>query len=171
MAKYIGIDPSTKTGLVILNDDGSVFLNEEVKTKVDSDPGRFMDIASQVMNTIHVECHEEDVKIMIENFSFGSKGRAVSTQYGIGWAIRIELVKHGLPYTEVAPGGLKKFASGKGNTKKDELVLPIYKKWGFESNSDNVRDAYVLAQIGRYLDGLDEPTKYQEDVLKKVSGS
>ena len=46
---------------------------------------------------------------------------------------------------------LKKFATGKGNTKKEDTVLPIFKRWDFEHPSDNVRDAYVLAQIARSI--------------------
>ncbi|WP_052000945.1 hypothetical protein [Gracilibacillus halophilus] len=65
---------------------------------------------------------------------------------------------------------MKKFITGDGNASKDNLILPLYKKFKYEHDSDNVRDAYVLAQIGRYIDGLDTPTRYQEAVLKKVIG-
>jgi len=63
---------------------------------------------------------------------------------------------------------LKKFASGKGNTKKDELAVHIYKKWGFESKSDNIRDAYVLARMAMALDDKLDLTAYQKEALKKV---
>lgn len=166
MGRYVGIDPSTKTGVVILNSDGEVLDTKEIKTTLKTDPHRFMDIAETVADQL-----ERPDKVFIEGFSYASKGRGVSTQYGVGWMIRAEIVGMEMSYTEITPGSLKKFASGKGNTKKDELVLPIYKKWGFESSSDNIRDAYVMAQIGRYMDGLEEPTKYQEDVLKKLRGA
>ncbi len=137
----------------------------EITTKVKQDPHRFMDIANQVEDQL-----EPGDKVFIEGFAYGAKGKGVSTQYGVGWAIRTKVIENDMEYTEISPGALKKFASGKGNTKKDELVLPIYKKWGFESNSDNVRDAYVLARIGMALDGLEETTKYQEEVIKNGKG-
>ncbi len=165
MTRYVGIDPSTKTGLVILDEGGSVLHQQEITTTTKEDPQRFLNIAHSVLWEVYGDC-----KIFIEGFAYGAKGKGVSTQYGVGWTIRSKLIEKGMTYTEISPGALKKFASGKGNTKKDELVLPIYKKWGFESNSDNVRDAYVLSQIGRYLDGLETPLSYQEEVLKKVSG-
>lgn len=127
-----------------------------------------MDIANQVIQTIDKTCKGEEVKVTIEGFSYGSKGRSISTQYGIGWALRIMLVESKLNYTEVPPSSLKKFATGKGDVSKDGLVLPIYKLWGFESHSDNIRDAYVLAQIARALDGKSKMFKYQEEALKKV---
>lgn len=166
MGRYVGIDPSTKTGFVILNDDGSVDIDVEVKPHTTSDPHRFMEIADTIMKLL-----ESDDRIIIEGFSYGSTGDAVSIQYGTGWMMRAWIIKNGMDYIEVTPGGLKKFATGDGRTKKENMILPIYKKWGYEHTSDNVRDAYVMAQIGRYMDGLEEPTKYQQDVLKKLRGA
>lgn len=159
--RYIGIDPSTKTGIVVLGDkDG---WSNEYQSKVKEDPMRFMDIADKIINQLK----KGDV-ICIEGFSYGSKGKGVSTQYGIGWLIRAELIRNGYTYYEVSPSAVKKFATGKGNTKKDEMVLPIYKKWGFEHSSDNVRDAYVLAQIAKAIHNQEGLTAYQMDVMKKV---
>jgi crossover junction endodeoxyribonuclease RuvC len=161
--RFVGIDPSTKTGIVSLHDGGALIHRREITTKFKEDPQRFIDIANEVLSDLM----KDDV-IVLEGFSFGSKGRGVSTQYGVGWLIRAELIKNGFSYIEIPPTVLKKFVSGKGNVKKDELVLPIFKKWGFEHKSDNVRDAYVLAQIGRAIYGHEKMTKVQEESLKKV---
>ncbi len=168
--RFVGIDPSTKTGLVVI-DDGLVVTAKEIQTKVKSDPERFIDIAVQIRKHIL----ETDI-ICIEGFSYGSKGAGVSTQYGIGWLIRSELVKNGYSYYEVSPSAVKKFATGKGNVKKDAMVLPVFKHWGFEHDSDNVRDAYVLAQIAKAKSEYDyfapsvDLTKYQIEVIKKIGG-
>jgi crossover junction endodeoxyribonuclease RuvC len=161
--RYVGIDPSTKTGLVVLNESGEVLHKEEITSKMEGDPKRFMDLTAKIM----LRLKYDDV-ICIEGFSYGSKGRGVSTQYGIGWLIRAELIRNGYSYREVAPSGLKKYATGKGVGKKEDMVLPLYKRWGFEHKSDNVRDAYVLAQIARGLEGAAELTAFQKEVLKKV---
>ena len=166
--KYIGIDPSTKTGLVILDDDGTVLLEKEITSKVKEDPERFMDLADQIVNEISDTCGSDEKTIAIEGFSYGSKGAGVSTQYGIGWAIRTDLTREKLKYIEIPPSSLKKFATGKGNAAKDGLVLPIYKKWNYEHSSDNVRDAYVLARMARALNGKEVLTTYQKEALKKV---
>lgn len=167
--KYIGIDPSTKTGLVILNEDGTVLAEKEITSKVKEDPKRFMDLADRIINEISDYCGDEGKVIAIEGFSFGSRGKGVSTQYGIGWIIRTELLCQQMKYIEIPPTSLKKFATGKGNASKDALVLPIYKKWNYEHSSDNVRDAYVLAQMARGLHGKMKLTEYQYDALKKVN--
>lgn len=162
--KYIGIDPSTKTGIVILNEYGKPEVQKEITSKKKSDPQRFLDIAQQIERMLIWH----DTPICIEGFSYGSKGKGVSTQYGIGWMIRAELVRNGYTYYDIPPSAVKKFATGKGNVKKDAMVLPIFKHWGFEHDSDNVRDAYVLAQIARGLKGEGKLLSYQKEVLEKV---
>ena len=137
---------------------------EEIKPTAKEDPQRFMDLSDGIIKQL-----ERDDVICLEGFSYGSKGQGVSTQYGIGWIIRVGLIKSGFTYTEIAPSALKKFASGKGNTKKDELVLPIYKRWNFEHSSDNVHDAFVLARIAQALHDDVELTAFQEEVLKKAA--
>lgn len=162
MTRYIGIDPSTKTGLCEIDQNGNVINALEI-TSDKKDIKRYMDIAEKVVHEL-----DFDSKVFIEGFSYQSKGKAVSTQYGIGYAIRYELEDEYIQYTEIAPTSLKKFATGKGNTKKEDMILPIYKRWGYENDSDNIRDAFILAQIGRYLDGHGEPTKFQSEVLTKI---
>lgn len=47
----------------------------------------------------------------------------------------------------VTPNQLKKYATGKGTSKKQEVMLAVYKTWGVEFSDDNMADAYVLAQM------------------------
>lgn len=48
---------------------------------------------------------------------------------------------------KVPPMTLKKYAAGKGNAKKQEMLLQIYKRWGVEFNDDNAADSYALARL------------------------
>lgn len=48
---------------------------------------------------------------------------------------------------KVPPMTLKKFAAGKGNAKKQEMLLQIYKRWGLEFTDDNAADAYALGRL------------------------
>jgi crossover junction endodeoxyribonuclease RuvC len=161
--RFVGIDPSTKTGLAIIDKNNEIINVQEVFTTSKEDPERFVDIASQILE----ELHPNDI-IAIEGFSYGSKGKGVSTQYGLGWIIRTFLYERGYDYIEIPPTSVKKFATGKGNVKKDAMVLPIYKHWGFEHSSDNVRDAYVLAKVAKALHEEEGLTTYQKEVVKKI---
>ena len=138
--RFVGIDPSTRTGFVALNEHGQVVRAKELTGVGTSDPKRMVTLIDEVMRHL-----QPDDVICIEGFGFASQ-QAIQLG-GIGWGIRMALFRRGWKYTDVAPGQLKKFASGKGNTKKDELAVHIFKRWAFEHSSDNVRDAFVLAQI------------------------
>lgn len=170
MMRYVGIDPSTKTGIAILYNKNSADysphlegLVDEITTNKKKDIERFEDIAYQVLMML-----SPDDVICIEGFSYGSRGQGVSTQYGLGWIIRYMLHNEGFEVIEVPPTSVKKFATGKGNVKKDAMVIPIYKRWDFEHDSDNVRDAYVLARIAEAMHEDIELTAFQKDVMKKV---
>jgi Holliday junction resolvasome RuvABC endonuclease subunit len=66
----------------------------------------------------------------------------------------------------VPPASLKKFATGKGNAKKVDIILSVYKKYGLEVTNDNLADAYVLARIAsRYV-----ITQYEADIVNKLFG-
>lgn len=162
MTRYLGIDPSTKTGIVAIDAAGNVLEAVEVN-KTGDDPDRMCRIIDALINLLL----PDDI-LTIEGFSFASKGAFVGQQYGIGWGIRMGLHRAGFSYIEATPSQLKKFATGKGVGKKEDLILPISDRWGFRNKSDNVRDAFVLAQIGR---AIHEPVKllaYQQDVIEAI---
>lgn len=55
---------------------------------------------------------------------------------------------------QIPPMTLKKFATGKGTSKKQEMLMQIYKRWGIEFNDDNAADSYALARLaGKIFEG------------------
>lgn len=144
MMRFVGIDPSTKTGLVALNEQGEVLRAKELTGLGSQDPKRMVTLIDDIMEHI-----QKDDFIVIEGFGYASQ-QAIQLG-GIGWGIRMALLRRGFSYIEVSPSAVKKYATGKGNTKKEDMVLPLYKNWGFEHSSDNVRDAFVIAKIAMDL--------------------
>jgi crossover junction endodeoxyribonuclease RuvC len=53
---------------------------------------------------------------------------------------------------------LKKYATGKGTSKKQEMLMQIYKRWHVEFNDDNAADAYALARLagGIAIDAIEK---------------
>lgn len=158
--RYVGVDPSTKTGIVILDKHGELIDALEI-TAQGKDPGRMAEIIYQTGENI-----EPNDFVAIEGFGFASQSGFLLG--GIGWGIRLEMYSQNVQYIEVAPTALKKFAGVKGNAKKDELAVEIFKRWGFEHKSDNVRDAYVLAQLARAYLGHMQMTKFQQEVMEVI---
>lgn len=158
----MGLDPSTKTGIVILDEDGEVWEAREIE-ETGQDPER-------MSRLIHSTCKllQPGDQVAIEGFGFASQTGFLLG--GIGWGIRINLHQRGIPYVEAAPTALKKFTGAKGNAGKETIAVEVFKRWGFQHKSNNVTDAYVLAQLAR---GMHEPiqlTRFQEEVINKVRG-
>jgi crossover junction endodeoxyribonuclease RuvC len=161
--RFIGIDPSLRTGFVALSPYGEVIEMKEIERDGD-DPARMSDLIQAVVDAVH----DTDF-VAIEGFGYASqKGFLLG---GIGWGIRIELYRRGIPYVDVAPSLLKKFTGAKGNASKERIAVEVYKRWGFEHDSNNVTDAYVLAQIARARGTEIKLTKFQKDVLDKIFGT
>lgn len=107
--------------------------------------------------------------VVIEDFSFASKGASLFQIAGLGYIFRYELWQVGVNFLLVPPPVLKKFATGMGNADKNIILKEIYKRWKEDINDDNAGDAYVLTRIGRAVIGWDtELTSYQKDVVNKV---
>lgn len=58
---------------------------------------------------------------------------------------------------QIPPMTVKKYAAGKGNAKKQEMLMQIYKRWGIEFNDDNAADAYALGRMatGSHIDSVE----------------
>ena len=66
---------------------------------------------------------------------------------------------------QVPPMTLKKYATGKGTAKKQEMLLQIFKRWGVEFNDDNAADAYALARLA----GKHAIDKIEQEVVDKMT--
>jgi len=171
MSLIVGIDPSlTSTGIVVLR-GGEVELAETIKTKSNYSLIHRVSVIYRAITNI-VEGLTTDL-IVIEGFSYGSKGRAVFDIAYLGWRIREELerlrVQNGIPWLDVPPAQLKKFATGKGTANKEVIMQQVYKRWGVEASDNNVADAFVLAQIGQACLGHTERlTAFQIGVIEAL---
>lgn len=171
--RFVGIDPSTKTGFVALDEQSYVLRQKELTGVGDVDPYRMRTLIHEVKD--HVR---PDDFVCIEGFGFASQ-QAVQNG-GIGWGMRMMLDARKIVYYEPAPNQVKKFvgaAGGKrGSTDKEKkaaMATAVKEHFGYEHTSHNVVDAYVLAQIARHLylcQSTNNPgiPKYQAEVLHSI---
>lgn len=112
--------------------------------------------------------------VVLEGYSFGSQGRAVYDIAELGGCVRFALYERSLPYVEIAPQSLKKFATGKGNVGKDEVLAAAIRRFGFAGTNNNEADAWILYKMGdsHYADPHSvvgaRVTDYQREALAKV---
>ncbi|PIC80527.1 hypothetical protein CSV75_01670 [Sporosarcina sp. P18a] len=172
--RFVGIDPSTKTGFVALDEYGQILRVKELMGIGDKDPVRMITLIDEVMR--HVG---KDDLIVIEGFGFASQ-QAIQSG-GIGWGIRMALTRRGMKYVEVAPNALKKFVNVtgwkgeagdkqrlQGAEKKNAVMDSVKEHFGFVHSSDNVVDAYVLAQIAKSIKNKSVNYQYQKEVIETI---
>lgn len=86
-------------------------------------------------------------------------------------AARVALLRAGVPYVLVPPSTLKVYATGKGNSKKPELRMELFKRTGADVADDNQVDACWLRLLGLDLLGapvLDLPKQHRRALDKLV---
>jgi len=85
--------------------------------------------------------------VVIEGYSFGSKGAAVVNIGELGGVIRCHLWEARMPYVEIPPSCLKKYATGKGNASKDDVLQQAVMRSGHTFTDNNAADAWWLHQV------------------------
>lgn len=132
--------------------------------------GKGMARLNWIATTVEGLAQSADVVVM-EGYSYASKGRSILSIAELGGVIRWMIWVMGTPYTEVAPGTLKKFATGSGNAGKDEMLAASIRRLGYEGHDNNEADALWLLQMALHhykQDGAISLPKAQLESLEKV---
>lgn len=150
----MGLDLSlTGTGIVVLKGN-EVLAKMCIEVKM---PGllRMLHIA----DAVEMQCDMySPVLIVIEGPSYASIGAAKHQIGELSGIVKSRMFERAkleggykavYPIQLVAPNTLKKFATGKGNAKKNMMLKAVFQKWGFDADDDNVADAYALARYGQ----------------------
>ncbi len=174
----VGVDPSaTGTGLVALEiGTGDIVANIRITPKsvgvdrllfIGEEVKQFFMALTRCWNVAHV---------CVEGYAmgYGAKGAASqSHKLGeVGGAIKTA-IRAVAPFPEcyptiVAPTALKKFVMGSGNSKKEQIRLGVYKKWGVEFKTNDEVDAYALARMAQCITVGATTLKYEEEVMAKL---
>ena len=143
----MGLDVSClSTGIVVLgaHADGPLLLHAETVTPKSRGMQRCSDIAERVIAV--AEKHAPD-RAVIEGYGGGFKNSLIPL-VEVGTVVRYFVRQMGIRWLEPAPTQLKLFVLGKGVGDKDQMLLQVFKRWGYEAANGDVADAYGLACIG-----------------------
>jgi crossover junction endodeoxyribonuclease RuvC len=111
--------------------------------------------------------------VVLEGYSFASRNSQAHSIGELGGCVRMRLWENGIPFVQVPPTSRAKFATGKGNAGKTEVISAISSKTGkifSGGGADDECDAWVLEQMGLARVGLSQFqwTKEQMSALDKV---
>lgn len=150
MDYFVGLDLSLNgTAIVIVDQNKNLILNRVISTNPKNGiEDRIRQITDKVINELY-NISDNLSSIYIEGISYGSTGKAFSQLSGLFYHIQI-LIDNNFPNVIkkiIAPGTLKKYITGKGNAKKDLILLNVYKKFGIEFDNSDSADAFSLAML------------------------
>lgn len=89
--------------------------------------------------------------VVIEGYSFASKNSQAHAIGELGGVVRLKLWQANIPYVEVAPTARAKFATGRGNASKLEVMSAISARTGTVwsgMGADDKCDAWILEEMG-----------------------
>ena len=147
--RILGVDPSTHTGVACTDlEDLAIgrlieFPNERGWSRVQLIARSF----DQAMDWYRPEY------VVFEDYALGM-GRSATTiitQVEVGTMLRNVVYNKGISWLEVKPSTLKKWTTGKGNAKKEAMMAAAVERWQFQSDSDDIVDAFALSMYGHEL--------------------
>jgi crossover junction endodeoxyribonuclease RuvC len=144
---FIGIDASlSSTGIVVLDGRGEIYSRMIISSKL-TGTERLKDLSKKTKEYLSnfVPCRL--IPVFLENYSFGSRAGQAFSIGEWGGVLRVLLNEMGFKVTGIAPTVLKKFITGKGNAKKEQMLLQTFKKFGQEFDNNDICDAFGLALL------------------------
>lgn len=93
--------------------------------------------------------------VAIEGPSYASTGRGQHERAGLWWMVACALRTHGIPVAVIPPSSVKKYATGRGNAAKADMVREVTKRFPWFDGGEDEADALVLASMA--ADHLGQP--------------
>lgn len=137
--KTLSIDQSLNETGYWINDD----INGLIKPRKDLE--QFEKITYTQARIKDLIKNNEIKTVIMEGYSYGSRNtRFTFTAGELGGCIKLVCHELGVKIIIIPPTLIKKFICGKGNAKKELMLLKIYKKYGREFKNNNLADAYAI---------------------------
>jgi len=159
-----GVDLSmTSTGVALVNlarGETTVHRIKSAGSKGDSLNQRHARLSGIVRQI--VELTDGAGLVAIEGPSYGSKSPNSHDRSGLWWLLQDDVrLSSDVPIVEIPPTTRAKYATGKGNAGKDDVLLAVDRRYGdlVKVTGNDEADALVLAAMGcRYLGfPIDDP--------------
>lgn len=91
--------------------------------------------------------------VAVEGYAFSARNSQAHALGELGGIVRDRLLSYGVPWVDVPPAVVKKWATGKGNAPKGLVLVEAVKRLGYTGSDHNVADALWLREVGLALLG------------------
>jgi Holliday junction resolvasome RuvABC endonuclease subunit len=175
----VGLDLSlTSTGMAAVRIKGETFqILEWANPKTSATEDWFTRMMHIQTDVVRFVFKHKPSKIFVEGYSYGSRnGRELAGE--VNGIVLYQLIAGGFPqqniHKMISPQGRAKFATGKGNGTKSEVVNYVNQTFGLslKVKENDIADAIILAFIGYcilHTDRLEHVlNKPQKEVLHKI---
>jgi len=109
---------------------------------------------------------------VVEGLAFSSRSGQASERAGLWWLVIDSLLARDIPVAVVSPAARAKYATGKGNAGKDEVLAAVVRRYpDVETRGNDETDALVLAAMGARALGhpIDDLPKTHLEAMAKVA--
>lgn len=144
----LGLDLSLTSTGVSINGQTSTIAVKSIEER------RLQEIRDAVLGIVQTN---NAMICIIEDYAFSARHSQAHKIGELGGVIRLALFENGTPFIEISPTARAKFATGRGNAAKTEVVSAISARTGIiwsGKGADDMADAWTLeemawARIGR----------------------
>ncbi|GMA31586.1 crossover junction endodeoxyribonuclease RuvC [Litorihabitans aurantiacus] len=155
--RIVGIDPSlTSTGIAVVDTVRGI-TTHRVRSKGAKDATlaerarRLRHLADDV---ITITTAGITALVVIESPAYSNSLGSMHDRSGLWWLLVNELRSQGIPVLEVPPTTRAKYATGRGNAGKDEVLAAVIRRHpDVDVTGNDIADALTLAAIGARLTG------------------
>ncbi len=90
--------------------------------------------------------------VVVEGPSYGNQGAQRQAGHheraGLWWLVTHNLWTRGVRVAVAPPASVKKYATGKGNAAKDEVMVAVCRRFPWFDGNNDCADAVILAALG-----------------------
>lgn len=112
-----------------------------INTRPPTNEHRLLTIATQIRQ---LATRTQAEIVAIEGLAYGAKGRGLTDLAGLHWTIRNVLYGNKTPTIIVPSNVIKKYATGKGNAGKEEVLAAAIRRLNYTGHDNNIADALWL---------------------------
>jgi Holliday junction resolvasome RuvABC endonuclease subunit len=92
---------------------------------------------------------EHQVTLVVFERAAGRFASAVAHQSRLQGILEAELIDYNIQYRAYSATEIKKFATGKGNSGKPQMIIAAKEKYGYNGKDDNEADALHLLHLAK----------------------